>query len=206
MFARSSTIRARTSMIDDGIGYVRDTVMPAMTHLDGFVGLSLIVDRGSGRCIATSSWRTREAMRASAERVAPIRDGAAEAFGGPATVDEWAVSVLHRVHHARSGACLRATWTKTDPSRLDEAVDVFKYRTLGRIEDLPGFCSAALLVNRDDGRAVVTVGYDSRAALDRSREPGTLLRKEAASDSGMAILDVGEFDLELAHLRVPETV
>jgi heme-degrading monooxygenase HmoA len=55
--------------------------MPALQGIDGFVGLSLLVDRGSGRCIATSAWQSEEAMRASAESVRPIRDRAAETFG-----------------------------------------------------------------------------------------------------------------------------
>jgi hypothetical protein len=206
VFARSSTIHAQAAMIDAGIAHVRDTVMPALTHIDGFVGLSLMVDRESGSCIATSAWRTEQAMHVSADRVGTIRDAAAAAFGGTAEIEEWEVVVLHRAHHSRPGTCMRATWTRTDPARVDEATDVFKFGTLAQIEDLPGFCSASLLVNRAEGRAVVTVAYDSRDALDRSRQPGAAVRDQAVREAGMEVIDVAEFDLEVAHLHVPETV
>lgn len=207
MFARSSTIHAETSMIDAGIAYVRDTVMPTMTHLDGFVGLSLMVDREAGRCIATSAWRTETAMRVSADRVNTIRDTSAEAFGGHvAAVDQWEIAVMHRAHHARPDTCMRATWTRADPTHVDEAIDVFKFGTLAQIEDLPGFCSASLLINRADGRSVVTVGYDSRDALEASREAGAAVRDEAARKAEVEVLDVAEFDLVVAHLHVPEMV
>jgi hypothetical protein len=207
VFARSSTIHAQTSMIDAGIAHVRDTVMPAMSHLDGFVGLSLMVDRGSGRCIATSAWQSQDAMHASAERVTGIRDSAAEAFGGGAAeVEEWEVAVMHRAHHARPGTCMRATWTSSDPARADEAMELFKFGTLAKIEDLPGFCSASLLINRGKGLAVVTVAYDDRAGLDNSRDPGAQVRDEAAREAAADVLDVGEFDLALGHLHVPEMV
>ena len=206
MFARSSTIQARPAMVDAGIAHVRDTVMPAMSHVDGFVGLSLMVDRGTGKCVATSAWRTEDAMRASAQRVGSIRDDAAAAFGGAAEVEEWEVAVMHRAHHARPATCMRATWSRTDPGRVDKAMDLFKFGTLSKIEDLPGFCSASLLVNRAEGRAVVTVAYDDRDTLERSREPGAALRDEAAREADSDVLEVAEFDLEIAHLHVPETV
>jgi heme-degrading monooxygenase HmoA len=206
MFARSSTIQAQATTLDAGIAYVRDVVMPAMSHLDGFVGLSLMVDRDAAKCIATSAWRTADAMHASTERATSIRDDAAKAFGGTATVEEWEVAVMHRAHHARPGVCMRATWGKTDPANVDAAADAFKFSTLARIEDLPGFCSASLLVNRADGRAVVTVAYDGRDTLEGSREQGSAVREDAARENNLDVLDVAEFDLEVAHLHIPETV
>ena len=84
VYARSTTIQAQPLSIDIGIAHVRDVVMPALQEMNGYVGLSLLVDRQSGRCIATSAWETMEAMRASAERVAPVRDRAALMFDGSA--------------------------------------------------------------------------------------------------------------------------
>jgi heme-degrading monooxygenase HmoA len=206
VFARSTTIQAQPELIDTGIAHVRDMVMPALSHIDGCLGLSLMVDRATGRCIATSSWRSEDAMRASADRVDSIRQDAAGAFGGRTEVEEWEVVVMHRAHHSRPGTCMRATWSRVDIERLDDAVKMFKFGTLAKIEDLPGFCSASLMVNRAAGRAVVTVGYDDRASLEHSREAGAAVRDAAARESDADVLDVAEFDLVLAHLRVPEQV
>ena len=74
MYARSTTIQAQPSSIDDGIAHVRDEIMPALQDMAGCIGVSLLVDRQSGRCIATSAWETDEAMRDSADQVTPIRD------------------------------------------------------------------------------------------------------------------------------------
>lgn len=206
MFARSSTINAQTARLDAGIAYVSDTVMPAMSHIPGFVGLSLMVNRDSGRCIASSAWRDEAAMKASSDRASAIRDGAATAFGGSAEVEEWEVVVMHRAHHARTGSCMRVTWLAADPDSVDEAVETFKHGTLAKIEDLPGFCSASLMVNKGAGRAVVSVGYDDRDAMGLSRDPGARVRAEVSEATGSDVLDVAEFDLVIAHMHIPELV
>jgi len=80
MYARSTTMRGRTEIVDDVIAFMRNEAMPTVTRLDGCVGLSLLVDR-DGRCIATSAWESEAAMRASAERAAALRERAAVTFG-----------------------------------------------------------------------------------------------------------------------------
>jgi heme-degrading monooxygenase HmoA len=204
MYARSTTIQAQTSSIDDGIAHVRDTVMGALEGLDGFVGLSLLVDRQSGRCIATSAWETEEAMRASAEAVRPVRDRAIEIFGGKAEVEEWDIAVLHRDHHSREGACVRATWVKLDPDQTDRGVDFFKTTILPALEDLEGFCSSSLMVDRASGRGVACSTFDSFEALERDREQLDRLRATGSQEVSAEILDEGDFELAVAHLRVPE--
>ena len=204
VFARSTTIQAQSSAIDAGIAHMRDVVLPALREVPGCVGLSLLVDRDTGQCIATSAWESLDAMHHSREQVDPIRDRALTTFGGSAQIEEWEIAGLHRAHHAGEGACARATWVKTDPSRLDSAVEIYKSATLPAMEDLEGFCSASLMINRRSGRAVSCTSYDSAAAMRASREQSASLRVDAARSTGVEALDVREFELALAHLRVPE--
>lgn len=206
MHARSTTIQAQTSNIDAGIAHMRDEVMPALSDIDGYVGLSLLVDRESGRCIATTSWQSEGAMRASADQVKSVRNRAAEIFGGGAEVAEWEIAVLHRTHAAPEGACTRVTWTDLQGADPDRAIDAFKMSALPRMEELTGFCSASLLVDRAGGRGCSAISYDSRAALDASRDAGSAIRESVMAQAGIRMTEMAEFELAIAHLRVPEMV
>ncbi|BBY08339.1 hypothetical protein [Mycobacterium noviomagense] len=207
MYARSTTIEAQPSLIDAGIAHIRDEVMPALEQIDGCVGVSLLVDRETGRCIATSAWETQEAMHAGAERVRPVRDRAAQAFGGTPTVDEWEIAVLHRDHHSRPGAGVRATWLKVrDPNQFDRAIEFYRESVLPDIENLEGFCSASLMIDRTSWRAVSSSTFDSMEAMQRNDDKARSLRTALLRDLGTDQYDVGEFELALAHLRVPELV
>jgi heme-degrading monooxygenase HmoA len=206
VYARSTTIQAQPSSIDDGIAYLRDEVMPALQEIDGCVGVSLLVDRESGRCIATSAWETDEAMHASAERVQPIRDQAAEKFGGSANVEEWEIAALHRDHRSGAGACARVTWVSGEADRMDQNVEYYKTAVLPDLENLEGFCSASLLINRASGRAVSCATFDSREAMERNREQSMALKNEKIQEANVEELDEREFELAIAHLRVPELV
>jgi heme-degrading monooxygenase HmoA len=203
VYARTTDIQAQTSCIDAGIAHIRDVVMPALQAMDGFVGMSLLVDRESGRCIATSAWETQEAERASAEQVGPIREQAAKAFGGTATAQTWEIGVLHRNHRSNDSACARVTWIKVPPDQAKRAIELYRSDVLPSLENLEGFCSASLLMN-DSGRAVSTATFDSRDAMERNREQAREVRDTRSREMGADVLDVGEFELALAHLRVPE--
>jgi len=204
VYARSTTIMARPESIDAGIAQVQDEVMPMLMELDGCIGLSMLADRESGRCIATSAWRSEEAMRATDEALRAVRERIADSMGGSPQVEEWEIAVLHRDHRSVAGACVRATWVKVDPANLERAIDVYRLASLPRLEDLAGFCSASLLVDRTSGRAVSSVTYDSQEAMDGSREAAASMRSATTKDAGAEVLDVCEFELAIAHLRVPE--
>jgi heme-degrading monooxygenase HmoA len=204
VYARSTTIQAQPSSIDDGIAYVRDEVMPALQAMDGYIGLSMLVDRESGRCITTSAWETEEALNTSTEQAAPLRERASEIFGGDVSVEKWEVAVMHRDHRSADGACVRATWVKLPTDQLDQGIEFYKSRVLPDVEELDGFCSASLLIDRSSGRAVSSVTFDSRDAMERNRQRSTELKNTRIRDVGAEELNEGEFALALAHLRVPE--
>jgi quinol monooxygenase YgiN len=203
VYARSTTVLAHPQSINAGITHIRDEVMPTLMGTDGCVGLSMLVDRDSGRCIITSAWQSAEAMRASESRLRPVRDHAAEVLGGRPQVDEWEIAVLHRDHTSEPGACVRATWVRTQPDQTDRLIDTYRMTVLPRIQEFDGFCSASLMVDRASGLAVGSLTFDSNTAMERSREQSERVRASMA-ETDTEIVEVSEFELALAHLRVPE--
>lgn len=206
MFARSTTMTARPELVNAGITYIRDQVMPALQELPGAIGMSLLVDRPSGRCIATSSWESEDALHFSASEARRYRGLAAERFGGTPMTEEWEIASLHREHSSNSGACVRATWLTVPPDLMEAGIEYFRYSVLPQVEHLPGFCSASLLVDRGSGHAVSSVSFRSRDAMRDYWDHATALKLASIQAAGATEIDDREFELAIAHLRVPDLV
>ena len=206
MYARSTTFKDRPEAIDDAITMVRDEVMPAVQEMEGCVGLSMLVDRTSGSCIVTTAWASLPDLESSAPRVAPMRDRAHRLFGTRPEIRVWEIAVLHRAHTVGEDACARVTWSRLQREQMDEHRESFTTHLLPQVEQLPGFCSLSMLVDRETGLATIAVVYESREALERNRPAALELRAEAMRRLPSELLDVAEFEVPLAHLRVPETV
>ena len=206
MYARTNTVMADPQAIEEGIANVRDEVMPLVQGMDGFIGLSMLADRDSGRCIVTTAWRTEEAMHASEQGVRASRERAAQIFGEMPTVAEYEIAVMHRMHETGDGARTRVIWGTTEPARMDDMLGGFRMVLMPKMEELSGFASCTMLVNRSTGRTALSVTYDSADAMREANERAAELRRQASTEMGMGIDEIAEFDLVLAHLRVPETV
>jgi quinol monooxygenase YgiN len=206
MYARSTTIQGNPQAMEEGIAYVRDEVMPLVQGMDGCIGLSMLADQESGSCIVTTAWRDADAMHASAEGVRSSRERAGQIFGGQPEVREWEIAVMHRAHEAHDGAWTRVTWVRGEPDQMDRTIDAYRMTFVPRMEEeYRGFCSASVLVSRAEGMGVSAVTFESREAMEGAREPARALRDEFVQRTNAAITDVAEYQLVLAHLRVPET-
>ena len=81
MYARSTTVIGPPDSIDVGIAQVRDVVLPAVSDMEGYVGLSMLADRDSGRVIVTTAWRDVVAMRTTERRGQSLREHATQPDG-----------------------------------------------------------------------------------------------------------------------------
>ncbi|MEU2349847.1 antibiotic biosynthesis monooxygenase [Modestobacter sp. NPDC049651] len=205
MFARTTIVRGAPTAVEAGIEQVRDRVWPTLQGMSGCVGMSMLADRDAGRCIVTSAWADETAMHASAEAVKESRRQAAEVMRADSVeVGEWRIAVLHRTHPSGDGAATRVIWSDLTMGTADGMVDRFRMGVMSQLEDLPGFCSVSLLVDLAGRHAVTAVTYESRDALRRASERASAMRDEFTRSAGTTITEVAEFDLVLAHLRVPE--
>ena len=198
MYARSTTFNGRPENIDAGIAFVKKEAGPMLEQIEGCRGLSMLVDRGTGQCIATSSWDSEATMLASDDRLRPIRDRGRDILGASMQIDAWEIAVMHRSHH---GECCRVSWLQGD---LDAMTETFRVGILPELEQTAGFCSASLLMDRAAGLGCATTAWETRAAMEASRSAADDMRSRAASGAGGLIVDVHEFDLAYAHLHVPE--
>ena len=208
MYARTTEIQADPAKFDDGLRIVREKILPAVSEMDGCAGMSLLVDRESGRGIAATSWESEDAMLGSAEQVRPLRDEAEKGFGtsDSSEVHQWEVAVLHRDHPAPDGACARVTWLSGDDQAIERGIEMYKAQVLPRFQEMDGFCSASLLVDRGAGRVAGTAVFETREALEATRDTAAAIRERVTSEIGVTVMGIEELEVALAHLHVPETV
>jgi len=207
MHARSTTVHGNPAALEVGIAYVHEAVMPTVLDMDGCIGLSMLVDRESGRTIITSSWSDLQPMRQTADNMKDIRRRTAEILCGTTEVQEWEIAVLHRqCLTGHTHPCARVVWTEGDPAATDHVIDTFRMALVPRLDELPGFCSVSLMVDREAGRAATAVTYENSSFMEAAGGRARVIRKEFLQATGTTMTGAASFDLVLAHLRVPETV
>ena len=204
MYARSTTFQARPESVESGVTLFRDEVMASLRGMRGCVGVSMIADRRSARCIATTAWRTLEDMHGSVAAVRPLRERVAKTLGGFAEVEEWDIAAVHRERHASEDSCMRVTWLRVESGQAATVVEAFTFASLPAMRTRRGFCGASLLMHREWSRAVVSVSFRDREAMESTHGLAGMVSSDGTSDAGIGVIEVREFDVVMAHLHVPE--
>lgn len=199
VFARTATFQGRPEAIGAGVAFQRDEAVPATLAIPRCIGMSVLADRTSGMCIITTAWQTRNDMHASVVKIRPMRERTGKILGAAPELEEWEVAAMHRQHGSATACCARVTWLKVDSSAADQMIDDFVSVTLPALNQIRGFCSASLLVNREWGRAAVSVAYDNPDSVN-----SRLARSDGQSQLGSNIIVVRDFDMVMPHLRVPD--
>ena len=90
--------------------------------------------------------------------------------------------VLHRERPVGDGAGAGAqiTWARIAPNRLNELLDAYRHNLMPRLQDLMGFDSLSMLVDRRPGRTVSVTAFESRDALALVRTHARHLREQFA--------------------------
>src|SRR5687768_6618746 len=185
MHARSLNIHGSPTNLDAGITYVRDEVMPSVKRTEGCVGLSMLTDRESGRCIVATAWADEHAMRAKAAEDRTVQHRLLHTLGGHhADVQEWEIVVLHRDRPAGDGAGAQVTWARITPNHLDDLLDAYRSNLMPKLQELPGFCSVSMLVDRRNSRTVSVTCFQTREAAALMRKHARSLREQFAQAMG----------------------
>ena len=205
MYARSTSIRSNPAKLDDGIKYVTAEVLPTIGQSEGCIGLSMLTNRDDGRCIVTTSWRDQESMRATADDARTLRHHLQHTLGGEhSDVQEWEIAIVHRERPAGDGAGAQVTWARIPTNHVDDLLAAYRENLMPKLQELPGFCSLSMMVDRRTGQTVSVTAFENRDAAGLVRRNARSLREQFAQAMGARIVGVAEMDLDLAHLHVPE--
>jgi heme-degrading monooxygenase HmoA len=87
-YARSVRFTGDAARIDEGVSYLRTSVVPQFKQINGFRAVICGVDRQAGRGIVTTVWESLADLRASESTLKPVRDDVMGRFGArDVTVD-----------------------------------------------------------------------------------------------------------------------
>ncbi len=82
MYARVTIGEAPPERLDEATHEIIEHVLPALRIQDGFAGVLLLAERGSGKVLAVTLWENERAMNATEEAAHWLRVFSAEAAGG----------------------------------------------------------------------------------------------------------------------------
>ncbi len=95
MHARLSTIQMDPSKLDEAVARFEEEDLSQLQQLDGFRGLTMLVDRSNGKLVGTAYWDSAEQMAASEDTVNQIRQRVADTGGAsePPQVERFEVAI-----------------------------------------------------------------------------------------------------------------
>lgn len=202
MYVRSTIIDGDPRRVNDAIAFVRDSVVPFVAKLDGNLGLSMLVNRSTGRTITSTAWRSKESMDDSRDVLRSIRTEGARIMNGEAIPEQWLVAERDRVRAPEPGFGNRSTRLTFEPADADLLVDTYRSTSIPALGLLPGYCGALLLLDRDRGQAVSTVTFDSRAHMEESRRGAAEIRRNSVEKAHAVAVEVVECEIVLAGIQM----
>lgn len=164
MFTRLTTITGAQN-IDEGLAFIRETVVPTLRQQRGYAGLIASADRAQGVLGALSLWSDQESRDNSESGIAKVRDEAQRVMGGTMTVSLHEEVIFEAVKPLEVGCSLLVRHSTMDPRLVDGNLDYFRSEILPRIKAEPGFMAVRQLIDRTTGDGIVGVAFEDAESL-----------------------------------------
>jgi hypothetical protein len=203
LHAGLSLITVNPLRLDESVKHIETEVGPRVERLPGSLGMSLHVNSNLGLAVLETFWVSGDTLRAGERVIAPCKDEAVRRATGTITVEHCEVAVFEQDAPAAAGAGVRITRIDVEPSRVEDAIEVFGDTTVPWLADAKGFCRTLYLVDRNSGRSVSESVWQDARALAGSRSAAAAIRAEVVSAAGGAIRAVEEYSLVVDTARKP---
>ena len=194
MYARVTTVQGQADRLDAGIRTFQEQTVPLVQGQAGFESAYLLVDRQQGKALAISLWQSEQAMQQSEQAIAPQRTQAAQQMGASTpTVDRYEVIIAEG---SGGGQAARVTSYQAPPERMDEAIALFRERTVPAVQGQQGITALYLLVDRQGGKALSLSLWASAQAMQQSEQMVQQLREQGGGQQlGVATTAVERYEV-----------
>ena len=199
MFTRMVTY-TKTTDIDAGLRYLRDTAVPVLRGQNGFRGVTASADRSGGVLGILSLWETEADRDASESPMGKAREEAQRLVGGDLAVELFEELVVDLDRRPAVGNSLLLRRISMDPATVGENADYFRSEVLPQIKSGPGFCAARYMINRATGEGAVGTLWVDEAARDAAAEAADKRRQQAAQ-RGVTFGEQSSRELVLVELQ-----
>jgi heme-degrading monooxygenase HmoA len=197
MYARTTYAIGDPAQIEHSLEGLRTEAPKLLADSPGYRSFGLFADREQGKIAMASWWETESDRTNSDEHLSGRRTELLTPFADSILIGNAEIVAYAWTPEIESAGAFRLGRFMIDTARIDDLVNAFKEVGLPRMQDLSGFCGAAMFIDRQ--HAVGSVGslFADRAALEASRTPQSALRREAVQRSGMRVLCLEEFEVVL---------
>jgi heme-degrading monooxygenase HmoA len=198
MFARMCWFQSSPERVDDRIAMARQ-VLP----LQGCVGMTLLINRGTGDGASVSYWDSPEALQAS--------EATEDALRTPPAAPDLLVQDVDRVEFLiqegavppRTGSWVRLNDLRGSPAKVDVLAGLLRERIVPVATVQPGFHALIMGTNRQTGRSLVFSVWDTVAAREASGAPFQALRTEVRQLAGIEAVQVGLYESAFTEVKPP---
>jgi quinol monooxygenase YgiN len=195
MYGRATIVDGKPEQVEAGLHFLRHEVEPLVRSLPGCQGMSVLADRTSGRVVVLSAWTDEASREASTGVLMPLRQQASAILGGDARAESWELVGMHQQGPDQPGFVTRSVLMSGQPAQIEQALALFQDQVVPQVQQLAGFNTITLLVDRDHGLLRVATTYVDRASADAAREPGAAIRGAIAQEIGLVTQSVEDLEI-----------
>jgi heme-degrading monooxygenase HmoA len=186
--------------IGSGVGYLADSVVPALCDQPGCQGVSVSTNDAERVVSVYSLWSSEADREAAAAALDDAWEKARGIIGGLMTVELYEQTSEAISKQPSPGCVINEVRARLDPGYIDGALSFFTAELLPQIAAIPGFCALRNMVDRETGRGVSHAIWEHRRAMEEALF-GLPSRLRAAQGRGISIGEVMQREIRIAEVH-----
>jgi heme-degrading monooxygenase HmoA len=202
MFIRVTWFQSSPDRLEEQIASFPQQMATGFGSLGGYMGASLLVDRGTGAGAAVSYWDSAESMQASEEAGAALRSQVtADDSGQIGEIDRLELVVQERAAPPRENTYVRVNDLQGTAGKIDDLANLVRGEAMSVLRAQSGFRAVLMGANRQTGRVVIASVWET--ATDREASLAALqeVRERAPRVAGAETMKTDLYESVYAEVK-----